>query len=149
MQDVSGFGFQLRLIASKTFPLGFTITEFSDDADPFDLPALQIADAAMGLNGDLITWSKANPLPAVVSVIPESEAHKNMAVLFEANRPARGKRPAKDVITLVGIYPNGSSITLSKGIIFDGLPGKPVASSGRLKTIPYNFRFEQMVRVEV
>lgn len=149
MNDVSGFGLQVRVIASKTFPLGFTITEFPSDADPFDLPALQINDAEMGLNGDLITWSRANPLPLTLAVIPESDAHKNMAVLFEANRPARGKRPAKDIITVVGVYPNGSTITLSKGVIFDGLPGKPVAQTGRMKTIPYNFRFEQMARVEV
>jgi hypothetical protein len=149
MQDTSGFGLQVRVIGSKTYPLGFTITEFPADTDPFDIPALQINDAEMGLNGDLITWSRANPLPLTLAVIPESDAHKNMAVLFEANRPARGKRPARDVITVVGIYPNGSSITMSKGVIYDGLPGKPVASSGKMKTIPYNFRFEQMARVEV
>lgn len=149
MQDVAGFGLQVRITASKTFPTGFTVTEFPDDIDPFDLPALQINDAAMGLNGDLIVWSKANPLAFTLGLIPGTDSQKNMAVLFEANRPARGKRPAKDIITIVGIYPDGSSITLSKGIIFDGLPGKSVASAGRYKSVPYNFRFEQMARVEV
>ena len=70
MQDVAGFGLQARVIGSKTFPAGFTITEFPDDIDPFDLPALQINDAAMGLNGDLIVWSKANPLNFTLGIIP-------------------------------------------------------------------------------
>lgn len=149
MNDVGGFGLQVLVRASKTFPGGFTITQFPDDADPFDLPDLQIGDAASGLNGDLITWSKANPLAFAMALIPGSEDQKNMAVLFEANRPARGKRPAKDVITIVGIYPDGSTITLSSGIIYSGLPGKSVASSARYKSSVYNFRFEQLARVEV
>lgn len=149
MQDVAGFGLQVRVIASKTYPSGFTITSFADDADPFDLPALQVNDAAMGLNGDMVVWSKANPISISLAVIPGSDDDKNMAVVFEANRAARGKRPAKDVITIVGIYPNGSTITLTPGVVFDGLPGNSVASAGRLKSKVYNFRFEGMSRVEV
>lgn len=117
MQDTAGFGLQVRVIASKTYPSGFTVTEFADDADPFDLPTLQINDAAMGLNGDMIHWSKANPIPLAIAVIPGGEDDKNLAVVFEANRAARGKRPAKDTITIVGTYPNGSTITLTPGII--------------------------------
>lgn len=149
MQNIAGFGLQVRVIANRTFPSGFTITEFADDADPFDLPALQINDAAMGLNGDMIHWSKANPIPLAIAVIPGGEDDKNLAVIFEANRSARGKRPAKDTITIVGSYPNGSVITLTPGIIFDGLPGNAVASAGRLKSKVYNFRFEGLSRVEV
>ena len=149
MQDSSGFGLSVRVIGSKTFPTGFVITEFPDDVDPFDLPVLQINDAAMGLNGDLIVWSKANPISFALGIIAKSDGDKNMAVLFEANRAARGKRPAKDVITIIGTYPDGSTITLSKGVVFDGLPGNSVASAGRMKSKPYNFRFEQMARVEV
>jgi hypothetical protein len=149
MQDIAGFGLQVRLIASKTYPSGFTITAFADDADPFDLPALQINDAAMGLNGDMVVWSKANPISFALAVIPKSEDDKNLAVVFEANRAARGKRPAKDVITIVGTYPDGSIITLTPGIVFDGLPGNAVASAGRYKSKVYNFRFEGMSRVEV
>lgn len=149
MQDIAGFGLQVRVIASKTYPSGFTITQFADDADPFDLPALQINDAAMGLNGDMVHWSKASPIPLAIAVIPGGEDDKNLAVVFEANRAARGKRPAKDTITIVGTYPNGSIITLTPGIVYDGLPGNAVASAGRMKSKVYNFRFEGMSRVEV
>lgn len=149
MQDVSGFGLQLRIIASNTFPAGFPFTEFADDVDPFDLPELQIADSAMGLNGDLVVWSLANPVNITIGAIPKTEGEKNLAVLLEANRPARGKRPARDEITIVAMYPDGSSLTVSKGKLLSGLPGNPVASAGRYKSKPYGFTFEQMTKVEL
>jgi hypothetical protein len=144
--DVSGFGLRIRLTASRTFPAGFTITQFADDADPFDLPSIQIADKAMGLNGDLITWSKANPITPTINVIPGSEDDRNLAVLLEANRVGRGKSGARDTITMTGTYPDGRSITLNAGVITDGMPGNSVASAGRLKSKPYAFAFEGMSR---
>lgn len=149
MQEVSGFGLEVRIIASKTFPAGFTVTEFADDIDPFDLPELQINDVAMGLNGDMVTWTFHTPLSFSIGVIPKSDADKNLAILFEANRAARGKRPSRDIITVVGSYPDGSVITLSQGVVFSSLPGNSVASAGRYKSKPYNFRFEQMAKVEL
>lgn len=148
MQDIAGFGLSARVIASKTFPAGFTVNAWADDADPFDLPDLQINDAAMGLNGDMVTWSTAAPLQFALAVIPNSEDAKNLQVLFEANRAARGKKPAKDVITIVGMYPDGSTVTLFNGIIFSATPGKSVASAGRLKSKTYNFRFENKASTE-
>lgn len=144
--DVSGFGLRVRITASRTFPAGFTVTQFADDADPFDLPSIQVADKAMGLNGDLVTWSKANPILPTINVIPGSEDDRNLAVLLEANRVGRGKTGARDVITMTGTYPDGRSITLSAGVITDGMPGNSVASAGRLKSKSYAFAFEAMSR---
>jgi hypothetical protein len=145
MQNISGFGLTINLVASKTFPVGLILTEFADDADPFDLPSLQIADDAMGLNGDLIAWSKPNPIKVSISAIPQSFTDLNLAVLFEANRVGRGKQGARDIITMTGIYPNGSIILLTNGIITDGLPGNAVASAGRMKSKTYQFAFENKV----
>ena len=144
--DVSGFGLRLRITASRTFPAGFTVTQFADDADPFDLPSIQVADKAMGLNGDLVTWSKANPINTTVNVIPGSEDDRNLAVLLEANRVGRGKSGARDTITMTGTYPDGRSVTLSQGVITDGMPGNSVASAGRLKSKAYAFAFEGLSR---
>ena len=60
--DISAFGIRVQIFASSTFPTGITVTQFADDGDSLDVPQQQIADKAMGVNGDLITWSKANPL---------------------------------------------------------------------------------------
>jgi hypothetical protein len=140
--DVSGFGAQVQIKASNTFPQGFVVSQFADDADPFDFPSVQIADKAMGLNGDLVTWSKANPLMVTINVIPNSEDDINLAILLEANRVGKGKSGARDEITIVTVYPNEGTLTLSAGVITDGPPGNSIASAGRMKSKAYQFSFE-------
>ncbi len=142
--DVSGFGVRARLVASVTFPAGITVTQFADDADPVDAPSQQVADKAMGVNGDMVVWSKANPLLVTLNVIPNSDDDKDLAVLLNANRPARGKFPARDEITLVVMNPDGSSTTYVRGVITDGMPGQSVASAGRFKSKSYAFAFEDL-----
>lgn len=143
MNIISGFGLQVQVSASNTFPgVGFTVTQFADDSDPFDIPSLQISDKAMGLNGDLIAWSKANPIIITLNVIPSGTDDINLGILLNANRVSRGKSSANDVITMTGVYPSGNIIVLDPGIITDGMIGNSVASAGRLKTKPYIFAFE-------
>lgn len=144
--DISGFGISVRVVASVTFPAGVTITQFADDADPFDIPSIQIADKAMGVNGDLVTWSKANPYTPTLNVIPNSEDDRNLAILLEANRVGRGKRSARDLVTLTASYPDGRTLTLSAGKITDGQPGLSIASAGRMKSKAYAFAFEGLSR---
>lgn len=143
--DISGFGLQIRLIASNTFPVGITINQFADDTDPFDLPSQQINDAAMGVNGDLVTWSKANPIMANLAVVPNSPDDIALSILFEANRAGRGKKSARDVITMTGIYPDGRMVTYTQGKMTDGMPGNSVASAGRMKSKVYSFKFENRI----
>lgn len=145
--DISGFGLRVNVIASKTIPVGINLTQFADDADPLDIPSIQIADTAMGLNGDLITWSKANPIKATLNLIAGSEDDVLMGLIFEANRVGRGKTGARDVITMTVIYPDNRFITLTKGIITDGISGNAVASAGRLKTKAYQFSFENKIGI--
>lgn len=145
MQDISGFGLKVQILASVTFPAGITITAFADDADPLDMASIQLADKAMGLNGDLITWSKAVPLPMVLNVIPGSEDDRNLQVLAESNRVGKGKNSNRDVITATVIYPDGTTNTLISGKITDAMMGNGVASAGRLKSKAYAFAFENRV----
>lgn len=142
MADISGFGLKVTIRASQTFPSGFTVTQFADDADPFDTPSQQVKDKAMGLNGDLITWSKANPLLVTLNVIAATEDDRNLAALLEANRAAKGKNPVQDVITMTATYPDGRTRTLNAGAITDGIPSNSVASAGRFKSKAYQFAFE-------
>lgn len=142
MTDISGFNTRVTIRASNTFPSGFTVTEFADDADPVDVPSQQIADKAMGLNGHLVSWAKANPIMATLNVIPDSEDDRNLAVLAEANRVGRGKSSAQDIITMTIVYPDGGTRTLSNGIITDAPLSTSVASAGRRKSKAYAFAFE-------
>lgn len=143
-QDISGFGASVRLIASTTFPVGVTITQWADDADPFDAPSVQIADKAMGVNGDMVSWSKANPMLVTLNVIPGSGDDTNLQALFNANRVAKGKRGARDAITLLVTYPDGKVISYNRGKITDGMPGNSISSAGRLKSKAYAFAFESI-----
>lgn len=143
--DISGFGASVVVVASNTFPAGLPITQFADDSDPVDMPSIQIADKAMGLNGDLLTWSKANPLPLTISVVPGSEDDVALGIIAEANRVGQGKTSAADIITLTVAYPDGSFITFSQGKITDAPFGKSIASAGRMKSKTYVFTFQNKV----
>lgn len=146
MQDISGHGLKVRLVASNTYPQGITLTQFADDADPLDLPAQEIQGKGMGVNGDLVTWSRAIPTDITLNIIPGGEDDLNLGVLHEANRVGRGRTSARDVIQMTVMYPDGSTITLSPGKYTTGVPGRSVASAGRQKSKPYTFTFESSVR---
>lgn len=141
-QDISGFGTRIVIQASNTFPSGFSVTQSADDADPIDIPSIQLADKAMTLNGTLVKWSKANPIPVTLNVIPGSNDDRNLQVLASANRAAAGRRPARDVITMTVVYPSGETTRLMRGVITDAPPAKSIASAGRMKTNAYVFAFE-------
>ncbi|HZZ80035.1 MAG TPA: hypothetical protein VFE62_16095 [Gemmataceae bacterium] len=143
-QDISGFGSVVSLVASKTFPAGIALTQFADDADPFDQPSVRIGDVAMGLNGDLLTWRKAVPLPITISVVPGSQDDLNLSILANANRVAQGKTSANDVLTLTIVYPDGSIITFANGTITDASFAKSVSSASRLKSMTYQMSFESV-----
>lgn len=140
--DISGFGLSATVKASATFPAGVKISQFADDGDSLDIPSVQIADKAMGLNGDLITFSKAAPLIITMNVIPDSDDDKNLQVLAEANRVGKGKKSARDVITMTVAYPSGKVVTYTNGAITDAMIGNSVTSAGRMKTKAYAFAFE-------
>ena len=145
MENITGSGIVVTIRSSVTFPTGFIVTQFADDADPLDLPSVQLADKAMGVNGDLVTWSKATAKEVTLNVIPGSVDDINLSLLALANTPGIGLVPAGDEITLTAVYPSGNIITCTGGAITDAMPGASVASSGRLKTKPYKFAFETII----
>jgi hypothetical protein len=140
--DISGFGSQITINASVTFPNGLTITEFADDADPLDVPSIQVRDKAMGLNGRLITWGKAVPVGLTINVIPNSDDDVNLEFLFDQNRVGLGKLPVNDQIDAAAIYADGSANDFNTGACGDYMPSKSIASSARLKSRPYAFFFQ-------
>ncbi len=139
--SVSGFGLVVTLIASNTFPTGLPITQFADDTDPVLVNDVKIADTAMGLNGDLLAWSKAAPLPMTLNVIAGSQDDVNLQILANANRVAQGKNSANDVISATIVYPDASTVVFTGGIITDAAFGRGVQSSGRQRTKSYSFLF--------
>lgn len=142
MFNSSGSGLIVQLVASFTFPVGITLTQFAGDVDPFDIPVLQIRDKRMGLNGDLQVFTKAVPIDVMLSVVPGSDDDKNLSILLEANRGGLGKLSVRDVITLTPIYSDGTTGTLIQGAIMSGPPKFSVATDSSLKSKTYGFTFE-------
>ena len=139
--EIGGFGLTVMLRATTTFPAGMTVEAFADDADPLDFPDIQVTEVAMGLNGDMLSWSKAIALPVTLSVVPESDDDNNLAVLLAANRVGKNKQSAQDTITLVGTYPSGIVVTLTGGKITNGSISNSISSAGRMKSKQYKFAF--------
>lgn len=142
--EIGGFGLVITLRATTTYPIALPIEQFADDADPFDFPDINIAEVAMGLNGDMVSWSKAVPLPCTLSVIPESDDDNNLAVLLAANRVGKNKQSALDRIFLVGQYPSGAIVTLTSGKLLSGSISNSISSAGRMKSKQYKFSFQNI-----
>lgn len=147
--DVSATGFGLLIQASGTFPGGFQLTAFADDQDPFDLPVSTAAEAAMDVNGNLVSWSTPQPQTIIINVLPGSAEDYNLGVLLEANMAKRGRRPAGDIITMVATYGNGDVTTARNGKILSGPRGTSVGSNGRKGSKAYTFAFQDFDVVRV
>lgn len=143
--EIGGVGAQVQLVASNTFPSGISIDQGADDADYIDIPVSPVGDAAMGVNGDLLTWGKANRLDVTLNVAPDGDNDQNLAILLDMNRVGRGKISVRDSITMVITYPNGKVVSFLNGKILSGPPADSVTSAGRFKTKPYMFTFEQRI----
>jgi hypothetical protein len=81
----------------------------------------------------------------VLNVIPGSEDDRNLQILWDANKVARGRRSARDVITAVVYYPDGTRRTNVRGVITNGSAMPAVASAGRVQSRQYSFMFEDSV----
>lgn len=145
MEDISGIGITVTIIASKTFPTGFTISQFADDADPLDLPDVELVSEGMNVNGELVTWSTPKPLTVDFNMIPNTEDVRNLDILFDANRAAYKKVAVRDIVTIVVNYPDGTKKVLNNGRPKTYAPAPSIASAGRYKSRHYNFVFENKV----
>jgi len=142
MSDISATGLVVTILASNSFAVvPLVIDEWADDSDPFDFENLTIAQDAMGLNGDYLTWASATPLRPTLNVIPGSTSDQLLGTLFELNRVGENKASAGDVITMTAQYPGQLPIVLSGGALLNGSPASSAASAGRLKSKQYGFGF--------
>lgn len=145
--DVSVLGTVITVSASNTLPLATPIIAFSGSSDPFDVATNVIGDAEKGVNGDLITWSTANPLEVSINVISGSPADLILKSIGEANFPRSGGRNARDVITIAAIFPGLRKSVFTGGKMVEFQPGFSAGSDGKLKDAMYKFKFEDTVNI--
>ena len=146
MADVSHNGFVCTIAASNTLAgVPFPVTAVPKDTDPFDLPNVDVADMEIGTNGDPISWSVINPIESTIALIPVTDDYEALQLIADANRAEKGKRSARDQITLVRVLPNGETLT-AKGIITNVPVGFSLASSGKIKTPTFKFKWSKVFR---
>lgn len=141
IENISGFGSRLFLVANITFPIGINLSSFPSDTNPYEFSDVEIANAEMGLSGILIAYQTPKIIEGRISLIPDSRDDINMQILLRNNRVVENKISKLDNITLTIISPNGSITIYSEGIIKSGPPGKTFDSSGKYKTHTYIFNF--------
>lgn len=119
--NIGGVGLKITVIANITFPQGFTLTEFSTEADPLEMPAdVEITSSQMGLNGDKAVWQVVPKMSVGINLMPNTEGDKNMQILANANRKEKNKVAPLDNITYIISYPNGKIVTCTEGNITVG-----------------------------
>lgn len=140
--DISAMGIKATLIATPSYPLGITITHFADDGDSLNISDMTIMNSGMGVNGDMVVWRTAQPIPINLNVIPNTDECKDLENLFKLNMTQKNKVSSKDVITLMIEHPDGKIDVLTHGYITGGKPVQDYSANGRAKSRTFSFVFE-------
>lgn len=146
MTDISAAGLSITFVTTISYPLGFTITAFADDADPLNIADINVGDMALDLNGNAYEWSVAEPVPVDLNLHANTEGSEDLDGLFDANKPGPNKQTVRDTITMTVNFPNKPTEIYSGGTTISYAPGTGTNSSGKQKVKKYSFKFSQMTR---
>lgn len=141
MQNISGFGTKLTVVATVSFPVGFTVTEFADDKDPLKIEEVELTGHELLIDGSLFTFDKATAVKVAVSVIPGSDDDINLKILLQARKGSQSFIPLPDVTSIVISYGNGGLVGFSEGAIASGPLADSISDGGRLVGNTYTFIF--------
>lgn len=141
MQNISGFGLSLVIVALQTFPLGIKVSAFPDDVDPLIVEDNESTKIEMLYDGTLFAYDTSNPILVSVSVIPYSDDDINLRILLSTRKTGIKWLPIDDVTSMVINYPDGDRVVYSGGSIVSGPTSDSVTQNGRRKTNTYKFAF--------
>lgn len=141
MIDVSGFGLKATIVALQSFPMGFTVQQFSDDIDPLEIQDDTPGAYEMLYDGSLFAYTQASPILVKISVLPGSEDDINLKILLSSRRMANKLLPISDVTSMVVSYPDGGKTVFSNGSIISGPPADSIKQEGRKRGNTYTFAF--------
>ena len=144
-QDVSANGVKLMLFASVSYPTGVEIATFNPGEDPINFDDLKIAETDMGVNGNLIVYRTPYAYNMVFNITPMTEVDQIMENIANADRIAAGKVSAKNILTLVVIYPQGRTLTYVDGAMTDCPGGFSSSGNGRINGRRYAMSFRDLV----
>lgn len=141
MIDVSGFGTGIVIVALQSFPMGFSLSKFADDAEPISAKDIEAVGYEMLYDGTLFSFDKAAPVELSVSVIPGSDDDLNLKILLSSKKGAKKLIPLTDVTSMVITYPDGGRVILTNGTILRGPLVDSIETSGRRKSNTFTFVF--------
>jgi hypothetical protein len=140
MIDISGFGTGITIVALQSFPVGFSVSEFSDDKDPLVCEPMETVAWKMLYDGSLFQYTKADPVRVSLSVIPGGSDDINLKILLQGSLSASGILPLPNTTSMVLNYPSGM-VMLSNGTIYRGPVADSIQASGRKSGNTYDFAF--------
>jgi hypothetical protein len=141
MIDVSGFGSSVIIIALSSFPVGFSVTEFADDVDPFVVEAIEPTGYEMLYDGSLFAYDKAAAIKVALSVVAGTSDDINLKILLQARKGTAQVLNIPDITSMVVSYPDGGRVMFSNGTIIGGPLADTLQSTGRKKGNTYQFVF--------
>lgn len=149
MDQIGNHGISVSLIATKTFPVGFTVSKLTDDVSPIEFSETQVADHEFLVDGSLFSYDTSAMISVKISVIPGTEDDQNLAALLAANKTSFSIGNLPDIMGMSIMYPNQPPIILSGGYMRTGMFGTSVSETGRGKGKQYEFVFANTSNVSV
>jgi hypothetical protein len=141
MIDVSAFGAGITIVALTSFPMGFSLSSFSDDEDPLNVEQLEVSGYEKLYDGSIFTFDKTSPVLLSVGVMPNTDDDTNLKILLQMRKSSPQLLPLPDTTSMVITYPDGGRIVLSDGSILSGAIADSLTAQGRKKGNVYHFVF--------
>ncbi|QRE00529.1 hypothetical protein [Burkholderia phage BCSR129] len=141
-RDVSAFGVKGYMLASTTFPLGFTIESFADDDEPITFGQIQLAEAKRDVNGQFYSKGKGVVVPITIAVVAGSYEDYCLSTVTRANFNSSFLRPAMDEINMTLSFKDGAIFTFTGGRMTEGHVAPSVTREQRLKSNAYTIAFD-------
>jgi len=141
MIDISGFGTGITIIATTSFPVGFTLSSFADDEDALNVENTEVSGYEKLYDGSIFTFDKTSPLLLSVGVIPNSSDDSNLKVLMQMRKSSPQLLPIVDTTSCVICYADGGKVAMSNGTILSGALADSLTAQGRKKGNVYHFVF--------
>lgn len=140
MENISGHGTSITIIAVNSFPVGFSLTKLADDVDPISHKEVVTNGYKKLIDGSLFFYSQTAPIEVEVSVVPGSEDDINCKILLQAQKGGLQIIPLPDITTMIINYPNGR-VMLTNGSIVSGPLLDSISDTARKKSNTYTFVF--------
>ena len=141
MIDIGAYGTSIIIAALKSFPIGFSLSQFADDQDPIQFEETETTGYEFLYDGEPFFFDKASVIKCTVSVIPGSQDDINMKILLQARKSSLSILPLPDTTTMTITYPDGRRVILASGSILKGPFADSVTTQGRKKGNQYSFAF--------